>query len=464
MHNELKQLITKSILNEIPKHGKIGVLFSGGVDSTLIAKILKDNNIDFICYTTSSEEDYKDCIFAKKAAEELGFELEIVKPKNLEKELIEVSNIIENVTYVTVSIALPLYLSIKKASEDGITHLFSGLGTEELYAGYERHAHAKNINEECKRGLDSLKERDLDRDNSLAKYFNIALLTPFLNKDLISHSLKIPGNLKIKDGHKKYILRQVSEELGVPKEYAWRQKLAVQYGSGIDKDIERLAKSKGFKFKSDYVGDLLNIKVGALISTGKDSLFAMYKMMKKGYEISCLMTIKSKNEDSYMFHTPTIELASDISNSIGIPIIFQKTDGNKEDELKDLEKLIKTAIEQYKIQGIISGAIASEYQKKRIHNICNKLGIKSYTPLWGEDQEQLLNEMINKGFTIIITKTAAEGFDKKWIGRILDKHTLEELKKLSKTYNLNVMGEGGEYETLVVNAPFYRNEIKHSFK
>lgn len=460
MHSKVKKLIVESILSTIPKNKKIGVLYSGGVDSTLIAKVLKDHDIDFTCYTTSSEDDYKDCICSKKSAEELGFKLKIARPVDLEKEIIEVSKILENLNYVTISIALPLYLAIKKAKEDNIEFLFSGLGTEEIYAGYERHIHAEDINEECRRGLANIVERDIERDEALAKHFNIQLLVPFLNEELVEYSLTIPGEFKIKNGYKKYILREIAEELGVPKEYAWRKKLAVQYGSGIDKQLERLAKSKGFKFKSDYVSNILHKKVGALISTGKDSLFAMYKMLHKGYDISCLMTIKSKNDDSYMFHTPTIDLAKDISKSVGIPIIFEETTGEKELELEDLEKLISKAITEYEIEGIISGAVASEYQRKRIQDICDKLGIKSYTPLWGKDQNKLLHEMINKNFKIMITKTAAEGLGKEWVGRIIDKDSIKELEKVVDKYKISIMGEGGEYETLVLNSPMYKFEIK----
>jgi asparagine synthase (glutamine-hydrolysing) len=349
---------------------------------------------------------------------------------------------------------------MQKASEDGIEIVFSGLGTEELYAGYQRHGNAIDINEECRKGLENINERDIERDEALAKYFNLKLAVPFLDKKLIEYSLTIPGEEKIKDGYKKYILRQIAENLGVPKEYAWRKKLAVQYGSGIDKELERLAKSKGFKFKSEYVNYLLNKNIGALISTGKDSLFAMYKMIQRGYNISCLLTIKSKNEDSYMFHTPTIELAKDISELVDIPIIFGDTEGNKEQELQDLEDLIKKAIEKYKIEGIVSGAISSEYQRKRLQEICNKLNIISYTPLWGKNEEELLGDMIKKGFKIMITKTAAEGLDKEWVGKLIDNQTIEELKEISKKYNISIIGEGGEYETLVLKAPFYKDELK----
>ncbi len=461
MKTKLKELITNAIIKAVPRDKKIGVLFSGGVDSTLIAKVLKDNNIDFTCYTaSSSNEEYKDLICSIKAAKELGFKLKVAKPEDLEKELIKVSDILETANYITISIALPLYLAMKKAKEDKIDFLFSGLGTEELYAGYERHAHAEDINEECRKGLETINERDIERDETLAKYFDLELLVPFLDNTLIDYSLNIPGEEKIKNGYKKYILREVAEELGVPKEYAWRKKLAVQYGSGIDREIIRLAKSKGFKFKSDYVEHILNKKLGALISTGKDSLFAMYKMIKRGYQISCLITIKSKNEDSYMFHTPTIDLAEQISKSSEIPIIFGETQGEKEIELKDLENIIKKAINEYGIQGVISGAVASEYQRKRIQTICDKLNIKSYTPLWGKNHEKLLEEMISKEFKIMITKTAAEGLDKKWVGRIVDKQALEELKEISKTYSISIMGEGGEYETLVLNCPLYKFELK----
>src|SRR3990167_7694576 len=99
--------------------------------------------------------------------------------------------------------------------------------------------------------------------------------------------------------------------------------------------------------------------LAALVSSGKDSLFALYIMMQKGYPVKCLITLKSANPDSYMFHTPTVDLVKLQAKSIGLPLIVQKTKGEKEKELKDLEIALLMAKKKFKVQGIITGALFS---------------------------------------------------------------------------------------------------------
>ena len=142
------------------------------------------------------------------------------------------------------------------------------------------------------------------------------------------------------------------------------------------------------------------MKIAALISGGKDSLYATYQAGKKN-ELKCLITLKSVNPESYMFHIPNIELVKLQAKSMKVPLIFKKTLGVKEEELKDLENAVKQAIKKYKIKGLVSGAIESNYQKERIDNICKKLGIKSITPLWHINKNSYIKLLIKK-FSIII--------------------------------------------------------------
>src|SRR3989344_4233760 len=102
---------------------------------------------------------------------------------------------------------------------------------------------------------------------------------------------------------------------------------------------------------------VLIMKLGVLFSGGKDSTFATWLAKKEGYEISCLISIVSDNKESYMFHTPSIEKTKKQAEVMNIPIIFQKTEGKKEIELKDLEEAIRKAKKKYKIEGIVTGAV-----------------------------------------------------------------------------------------------------------
>ncbi|MBC7128596.1 MAG: diphthine--ammonia ligase [Thermoplasmatales archaeon] len=194
------------------------------------------------------------------------------------------------------------------------------------------------------------------------------------------------------------------------------------------------------------------MNVGCLVSGGKDSIYAMYIAMNYGWNIKCLITIKARNF-SWMYHVENIDIIPFISKSTGIPLIFEKGSG---DEIDDLRRAIKKA----NVEGIVYGAIESEYQKTRIEKVAEELNIKSFAPLWGKNQENLLHEIINAGFSCVVVATAAEGMDERFLGRAIDERFIDELRKLSTKYGVNISGEGGEYETLVVDCPIYRYRIE----
>lgn len=202
------------------------------------------------------------------------------------------------------------------------------------------------------------------------------------------------------------------------------------------------------------------MKFGVLFSGGKDSTYAAWLAKQDGNELACLLTIFSKNKESYMFHTPAIEFTKKQSELMKLPILIGKTEGEKEKELDDLEKLIKKAVKEYKIEGIVTGAVASNYQADRIEKICNELGIKCINPLWGKDQIELLNELIRDKFDCIITGVAAFPLDRAWIGRKIDLSFIRETKRLQEKYGINPNGEGGEFESLVVNCPLFSKKLE----
>ena len=202
------------------------------------------------------------------------------------------------------------------------------------------------------------------------------------------------------------------------------------------------------------------MKLGVLFSGGKDSTYAAYLAKKAGNELTCLITIFSENIDSYMFHTQKIELTKKQAKLMNLPIITKSTRGVKEEELNDLESAIKLAINKYQIQGITTGALHSQYQASRIQAICDKLKIKCINPLWHKDEISYLNELINSKFKVVVTKTAAEGLDNKWIRREIDKNFIEDIKVLNKKWGIHPAGEGGEFETLVLNCPLFKEELK----
>jgi len=197
------------------------------------------------------------------------------------------------------------------------------------------------------------------------------------------------------------------------------------------------------------------MRVAALFSGGKDSVFAVYIAQHYGWDVSHLVSLLPKKPDSWMFHSINIHQTSLLAKALGIPLVQQVTAGEKESELEDLT----TILEKLKVDGVISGAIASEYQRTRIEKICYNLGIKSFTPLWHKNQELLVRDQVKAGFHIIIVGVFAEGFDETWLGRTIDQDTIADLVHLQKKKGINIAGEGGEYETLVLSGPLFSQRL-----
>ena len=202
------------------------------------------------------------------------------------------------------------------------------------------------------------------------------------------------------------------------------------------------------------------MKLASLFSGGKDSVFSAYAVQKQGHELECLITILSENKESYMFHTPSIEKTKHQAKVMRIPLIIHKTKGEKEEELKDLEEAIKTAIKKYKIEGIVTGAIKSVYQASRIQDICNKLNIKCINPLWQINEIEYLNKLISNNFKVIITGVYAYPLNQSWLGRLIDKNFIDEVQILKQKYKIHPAGEGGEFETFVLNCPLFKKPLK----
>ena len=200
------------------------------------------------------------------------------------------------------------------------------------------------------------------------------------------------------------------------------------------------------------------MKLGVLFSGGKDSYLAL-QYASEEHDISCLITLDSKREDSWMFHTPTIEWTKLQAQSMEIEHLVQYTSGIKEDELTDLRNIINSAISKYSIEGIVSGALASVYQTTRIQKICNEFGLWCFNPLWQLPQEVLLKELLSSKIDSIITGVAAEPFDASWLCRQIDSKCINDLVALKESHRINPAGEGGEIESFVINAPLFTKKI-----
>ena len=201
------------------------------------------------------------------------------------------------------------------------------------------------------------------------------------------------------------------------------------------------------------------MKAAVLFSGGKDSTMAAYKAIEEGWDVEYLVSMFSENPASYMFHVPNIKLTELSSEAMDIPIVTAKTPGKKEEELKDLKKVL-SELKEEGIEGIFAGALESSYQKSRIDNICSELGLESHAPLWHRDPQEYMEEIIDLGFEVIITSVSAEGLDESWLGQKLDKDLLDEIIRLNRKYRIHMAFEGGEAETMVLDCPLFKKRIK----
>lgn len=197
------------------------------------------------------------------------------------------------------------------------------------------------------------------------------------------------------------------------------------------------------------------MKVAVLATGGKDSTLALHRVLKMGFEVECLVSMIPLREDSWMFHYPNIRLVDLFAEAVGFRLVKAETSGVKEEEVADLKRLI----EELDVEGVVSGAIASNYQKTRIEEICRQLGLEFVAPLWGENPVGILGEILELKFEVIVTGVYAHGFNREWLGRKIDEVAVADLVELNGQYGVSIVGEGGEYETLVVDGPLFKKRI-----
>jgi ABC transporter with metal-binding/Fe-S-binding domain ATP-binding protein len=201
------------------------------------------------------------------------------------------------------------------------------------------------------------------------------------------------------------------------------------------------------------------MRLGVLFSGGKDSTLALAKAKEKN-EVVCLITLISENKESYMFHTVNVGLTTLQAEALDLPIIQRVTEGRKEEELEDLKKAMQEAKTTFNIEGIVTGAIQSEYQAGRIRKICAELDLQCLNPLWKKDQKELLEEIVEEGYKAIISGVFAYPLDRSWLGREIDREMIDRLVKLQEKYGISPAGEGGEIETTTLDAPPFRKRIE----
>ena len=212
----------------------------------------------------------------------------------------------------------------------------------------------------------------------------------------------------------------------------------------------------------------------ALFSGGKDSSWALYRALERGLPVGRLVTVHPR-EDSYMYHVPATDLAGLAAESAGIPLVevdpeafgtdpARATDSGVQGdaEVEPLEAALHELAADLEggLAGVVAGAVESEYQTDRIEAMCDRLDVDLFAPLWRREPRALAEEMLAAGFEIRIVRVAAAGLDESWLGRTFDADALAELESLNERYGVHVLGEGGEFETLVVDGPHMERPIE----
>ncbi|WP_407415636.1 TIGR00289 family protein [Methanobrevibacter sp.] len=201
------------------------------------------------------------------------------------------------------------------------------------------------------------------------------------------------------------------------------------------------------------------MNVAVLFSGGKDSTMALYHALNEKEDVKYLLSMKSRNDESYMFHVPNIHITDLLSQALDIPLISVETDGVKEEELKDLKRAFEN-LKSLGVEAIYTGALYSVYQKSRIEKLGSEIGLKIISPYWHVDELKYMREIVALGFKIVISGVAAWGLDESWLGRIIDDEAIDELVKLNEKYKINIAFEGGEAETLAIDGPIFKKKIK----
>jgi diphthine-ammonia ligase len=199
------------------------------------------------------------------------------------------------------------------------------------------------------------------------------------------------------------------------------------------------------------------MRAAVLFSGGKDSVYATYIAQQQHFDIVGTITVVPSVSDSYMFHVPNARFASTISGAMGMSSHTVEVPPGR-DELQVLSE----AIRSMEVDAVITGAIASDYQMFRINFVCEEIGVRVFSPLWHKDQEMLFREIVGAGFDVRMVGVAADGLDERWLGRTIDSKAIDDLVVLRRKRRINVSGEGGEFETIVLDGPNFCRRLEIS--
>ena len=198
------------------------------------------------------------------------------------------------------------------------------------------------------------------------------------------------------------------------------------------------------------------MRLASLYSGGKDSAFSLYLAEQQGHDVPYLVNIVPEDRASWIFHTPNLNTVPAMAESMGKKLVLGHSTGEEGSDMEGMRR----ALEGLDVEGIVTGAIWSDYQWDRMNMVCGDLGLKLIAPLWRKDQDMLMDQMLDAGIEAVIVGCYAEGFDESWLGRPIYAETVKDLKRLRAKYHISIMGEGGEYESMALYSPLYSKRLR----
>lgn len=197
------------------------------------------------------------------------------------------------------------------------------------------------------------------------------------------------------------------------------------------------------------------VRVACLISGGKDGIWADWVIRNRGWTVTHYVTLIPEEDDPLLYHRPNVEWVRLQAQCANVQHVTGPAAAGDEAELEALHAVL----DPLDVDGVVSGALASEYQRTRIEHVCHDLGLKSFTPLWHHDASMHVRNVVAGGVEAVFSRVAAQGLDKSWLGRRLNEQAAADLDQARARYGVDLAGEGGEYETFVLDAPQFHQRI-----
>lgn len=252
--NTLIEKLVFAIEKRLMDVKKTGILFSGGIDSTLLASLCEK---DLVCITVGFRDSY-DIREAKKIASLLDIDLVVQEftIEEVKRSLREVCYAIEDISVLNLGVGLPVYLATKIAKELGLKVVLAGQGADELFGGYHKYlAHKESLNDILWEEFLNISKNNLERDDKASMANSISLRLPYLDNEVVEYAFKIPSTQKIKNGERKYPLKEAAKKMKLPKEVYKKEKKAIQYGTGLHKLLKKISRESGLTI-NEFVSKL----------------------------------------------------------------------------------------------------------------------------------------------------------------------------------------------------------------